>query len=109
MWVKVNVTEDGKLIRESDEQQIGELLVPVCYSAELSIYEVNGKETHAHHGYIGCSLECLNKRNPDCRYCLKGEEAQGLYINVPEEKDYMQIALENCEAYSKEIQGYFDR
>lgn len=95
MWVKVNVTEDGKLIRESDGQQVGDLLIPVCYSAELSIYEVNGKKTDVHQGYIdeagefhelctaiGCSLECLNKQEPDCRYCRKGGETQGLYIEV---------------------------
>ncbi len=95
MWVKVNLTDDGKLIRESDGQQVGELSVPVLYRAELSIYEIRGKKTNAHHGYIdeagefhelcsaiSCSIECLNKQNPDCRYCLKGGEAQGLHVDV---------------------------
>ena len=95
MWEKVNLTDDGKLIRESDGQQVGELSVPVLYRAELSIYEVNGHAINVHHGYvdeagllhelctaISCSLECLNKQNSDCRYCLKGGEKQGMYIDI---------------------------
>ena len=95
MWEKVNLTEDGKLIRASDKQQVGELLIPVLGRAEISIYKVNGKEITPHQGYvdengefhemctaIACSLECLNKRHLDCRYQLKGEKTQGMYIEV---------------------------
>lgn len=95
MWEKVNVTEDGKLIRVSDKQQIGELYVPVLYRAEISVYKVDGQVITPHQGYvdekgvfhelctaIGCSIECLNKRHPDCRYQLKGDQTQGMYIEV---------------------------
>jgi hypothetical protein len=94
MVEKVHVTENGELIRDSDGKQIGELLFPFLCSAENSIYEVNGEAVMLKHGYmdengefhelctaIGCSLECLNKKNPDCRYCLKGGE-QSLYIDI---------------------------
>ncbi len=95
MWEKVNVTEDGKLIRASDKQPIGEILIPVLFRAELSIYKVDRKLVDVHQGYIdeagefhelcdaiGCNLECLNKHSPDCRYSLKGGDTQGLYIET---------------------------
>lgn len=94
MLEKVRVTEFGKLIRESDGKQIGEVAFPLFCRAETSIYNVDDKPVRLKHGYIdengefhelctaiGCSLECLNKKNPDCRYTLKGGE-QSLYIDI---------------------------
>lgn len=94
MRIKVTVNDDGsKLIRESDGKQIGEVLIPF-YSVEHSLYLVDGQTKWVQFGYVdskdefhklctaeGCSLECLNKQKPNCRYSRKGGDSQGMYID----------------------------
>lgn len=98
MFVKVGLKDNG-IYRLSDGELIATCFFPVA-EPEFSDYEKeDGTPVVLRYGYLNddgnlvalcqlkkCNYMCLSRNYPTCRYARKGEETQGYYVEIDEDK-----------------------